>query len=186
MRIVAGRLKGKKLTVPEGRETRPTADRTREAVFNVLTHRFVNDSVSLHGAVVLDVFAGTGAMGLEAYSRGAAKAVFLENNPAALKVLKANVAACRLGRDALIVEGDATRPKTAILAADLAFLDPPYAEGLLAPALAALAARGWLVPGALAVAEGPARGDVALPPGFALLDDRRYGKARVLFLRWEG
>lgn len=188
MRIVAGSLRGRRLTAPEGLDVRPTNARAREAVFNILEHgRFGRDGASpLRGAQVLDGFAGTGAMGLEALSRGAAAAMFLESDRRALAAIRANVAACGVGAQATVMPADLRVPPRASAACDLVFLDPPYGEGLAGPALAALAAAGWFAPGATICLElGPedARPEAA---GFTLLDERRYGKARVAFLRYGG
>lgn len=184
MRIVGGRHRGRAIEVPPGRAVRPTSDRAREALFNILEHgRFAAEGSPFRDRTVLDAFAGTGALGLEALSRGAAHAIFLETAPEAARVLKANIA--RLGESsrATILPADATKPPRAPAAAALALLDPPYHQDLAAPALAALAAGGWLEPGALVVAEFAAREDLALPAGFTLLDERRYGAARLVFLR---
>ncbi|MCC7271731.1 MAG: 16S rRNA (guanine(966)-N(2))-methyltransferase RsmD [Alphaproteobacteria bacterium] len=182
MRIVAGRHRGRPLEAPAGDAIRPTGARVREAVFDILAHGAPAGHVMLPGASVLDAFAGTGAMGLEALSRGAARAAFIEKDRAAVATLRANVA--RLGEDARahVLQGDATRPPPAPAPADLVFLDPPYAEGVAAQALSALAAAGWLAPGAVAVVETAARDGFTPPEGFREIDRRRYGKAAVSFL----
>ncbi len=178
MKIIAGRWKGRALAAPEGLETRPTNIRARQAVFDILAHAPWCD---LQGAKVLDVFAGTGAYGLEALSRGAAAAAFMELAKPALVVLKANIAACK-AEAARVVAADALNPPAGS-PHDLVFLDPPYGNALLAPALAALAAKGWLAPGAVIVAElGPGETlDVAEP-----LAERAHGKARVKLWRYPG
>ena len=135
---------------------------------------------------MVDAFAGTGALGLEAWSRGAAKVTFIEKGEAALKALNANIKAAKAGTDCRVVVCDASKPLRATMPCDLALLDPPYHEGLLIPALEGLSAQGWLKPGAIVVAEGPAKGELDLPAGYEVLDDRKYGKARMLFLRWGG
>lgn len=186
MRIVGGVHRGRRLAAPPGETVRPTSDRAREAVFNILSHgRFAAAGLPFADRPVLDAFGGTGAFGLEALSRGAAAAVFIENNREALTALRRNVAA--LGEDdrAHIVAGDATRPPRAAFACAVAFLDPPYRGGLAAPALTALAAAGWLAPDALAVIELAAAEALPPVPGFALLDERVYGAARLVFLRRE-
>ena len=134
-------------------------------------------------AAVLDAFAGTGAFGLEALSRGAAEAVFIENDRDALAALRRNIATLGETARSRIIAGDATRPPRATVACAVAFLDPPYKSGLAAPALTALAAAGWLTPDALAVVEIGAREAFLPPDGFALLDERVYGAARLVFLR---
>jgi 16S rRNA (guanine966-N2)-methyltransferase len=184
MRIVAGRHRGRRLLAPTGATVRPTSDRAREALFNILSHgRLAVRGIPFAGEAVLDAFAGTGALGLEALSRGAAEALFLEQDPDALATLRRNVAA--LGEDARarVIPGDATRPPRAPSACALAFLDPPYRSGAAATALAALDATGWFKPEALAVVELAVREELAPPAGFILLDERVYGAARLVFLR---
>jgi len=191
MRIVAGRHRGRRLAAPPGDAIRPTSDRAREAVFNILAHGGfgAGGASPVAGAAVLDVFCGTGAMGLEAISRGAARATFIDNEPQALKAARANIAALRETEAARVMAADATRPPPRPKdqpPATLAFFDPPYAENIAGTALAAFAAQGWLAPGALCVVEEAARAaDFAPPPGFALLESRRYGAARVTILRFE-
>ena len=185
MRIVAGRHRGRRLLAPLGETVRPTSDRAREALFNILSHgNLAAEGVPFANAVVLDAFAGTGALGLEALSRGAAVAVFIEQDREALAILRKNITV--LGEDtrARVVPGDATRPPRTHSACALAFLDPPYRSGLAAPALAALAAAGWLAPDALAVVELAAREHFVPPAGFTLADERVYGAARLVFLRY--
>jgi 16S rRNA (guanine966-N2)-methyltransferase len=187
MRIVAGRHRGRRLLAPPGEVVRPTSDRAREALFNILSHgELAADGVPFAEAAVLDAFAGTGALGLEALSRGAAAVVFIEQDREALAILRRNVGA--LGEDARsrIIPGDATHPPRANVACVVAFVDPPYRSGLAAPGLAALAAAGWLAPGALAIVEVAAREELAPPAGFILLDERIYGAARLVFLHHEG
>src|SRR5438128_11106570 len=145
MRIVGGKHRGRRLLAPHGDTVRPTSDRAREALFNILSHGvFAGNGIPFAGAAVLDAFAGTGALGLEALSRGAAQAVFFERDPEALAVLRENVR--RLGEDARaqIMQCDATRPPRAGVSCAVAFLDPPYRSGLSAAALEATAAAGWL------------------------------------------
>ncbi len=187
MRIVGGRHRGRRLLAPPGDAVRPTSDRAREALFNILSHgRLAAAGLPFAGAAVLDAFAGTGAFGLEALSRGAAEAVFIERDRDALSALRRNIETLGETARARIVPGDATRPPRAAVACAVAFFDPPYASGLAGPALAALAAAGWLAAEALAVVEVAAREEPPRPDGFALLDERVYGAARLLFLRREG
>jgi 16S rRNA (guanine966-N2)-methyltransferase len=184
MRIVAGRHRGRRLLAPPGETVRPTSDRAREALFNILSHgRLTAEGFPFAGAAVLDVFAGTGALGLEALSRGAAEAAFIEQDRDALAALRRNIAALSEDAHSRIVPGDATRPPRAPSAYALAFLDPPYRSGLAAAALTALDAAGWLAPEALAVVELAAREHLPPPAGFSLVDERVYGAARLLFLR---
>jgi 16S rRNA (guanine966-N2)-methyltransferase len=185
MRIIGGRHRGRPLLAPAGAKVRPTGERAREALFDILSHGALADRGPAFVAKrVLDAFAGTGALGLEALSRGAAEAAFIERDAAALAVLRRNIAA--LGEDARarIFPADATRPPPAPAAVALAFLDPPYLSGLAAPALAALKAAGWFAPEATLIVEMAAREAFAPPAGFALFDERRYGAARLLFLRF--
>ena len=184
MRIVGGSHRGRRLRAPPGDTVRPTSDRAREALFDILSHgRFAAAGLPFAGAAVLDAFAGTGAFGLEALSRGAAEAVFIERERDVLGVLRHNIEALGEMARARIVPGDATRPPRGTVACVLAFLDPPYASGLAAPALAALAAAGWLAADALAVIELGVREEAPRPAGFAIVDERVYGAARLLFLR---
>jgi 16S rRNA (guanine966-N2)-methyltransferase len=184
MRIIAGKHRHRALLAPEGHAVRPTSDRARESVFDILAHgRFAEQDVCLD-AMVLDAFAGTGAFGLEALSRGARHAAFIEKDRDARAALQQNIAALGETPHAAIVNGDATRPPRATGACSLVFLDPPYGEDLAAPALKALAQSGWLADDALAVVEIAAKEDMEIPDGFAPLDERRYGAAKFLFLRY--
>jgi 16S rRNA (guanine966-N2)-methyltransferase len=156
-------------------------------LFNILTHGdFAAAGSPLAEASVVDAFAGTGALGLEALSRGAAAAVFIESDRTALAALRRNIAALDEEDAARVIAGDATRPPRPPFACAIAFLDPPYGSGLAAPALAALTALGWLTPQALAVAEIAAAETFTAPAGFALVDTRVYGAARLVFLRRQG
>mgnify|MGYP001286680164 CR=1 FL=1 len=187
LRIVGGTHRGRRLVVPQGEAVRPTSDRAREALFNILLHgRFATAGSPIAGRAVLDAFAGTGAFGLEALSRGAREAAFIENSREALAALRRNVGV--LGEDdrTHIASGDATRPPRAPFACAVAFLDPPYGSGLAAAALAALAVAGWLEAEALAIAEVAAREDFAAPAGFTAIEERVYGAARLVFLRYDG
>jgi 16S rRNA (guanine966-N2)-methyltransferase len=183
MRIVGGRHRGRPLEVPPGRDIRPTADRTREALFNILEHgRFAASGSPFAGKPVLDVFAGTGALGLEALSRGASHASFIELSP---KCVAGNVARLGETQRSRILQVDGTRPPPAPEAMSVVFLDPPYGAGLGAPALSALRDNGWFAARALAVLEVQAREAFAAPQGFAIADERRYGAARLIFLSVE-
>lgn len=179
MRIVGGSHKGRRLTAPDGRGTRPTSDRARESLFNILAH---SPLVELEDALVVDAFAGAGGLGLEALSRGAGHVWFLENHAAALAAIRANVSELREDARTTILRADATKPPPATQPCTLALVDAPYDKELSAPCLSALAARGWLAPGALAVVEVAAREILLPPPGFTIEDERTYGAARVVFL----
>jgi 16S rRNA (guanine966-N2)-methyltransferase len=184
VRIIAGRHRGKALEAPQGLAVRPTGERAREAVFDILTHgRFAERPVT-QDAMVLDAFAGTGAMGLEALSRGARYATFFEKDRAARATLMHNIA--HLGEAARSqILNDALAPQRANAPANLVFLDPPYDEAVAAQSLTALASVGWFAPDALLILELPARTRVELPAGFTRLEERRYGVAKFLFLRRE-
>jgi 16S rRNA (guanine966-N2)-methyltransferase len=187
MRIVGGNHRGRHLVAPPGEAVRPTSDRAREALFNILSHgAFAAAGVPFADRAVLDAFAGTGAFGLEALSRGAAEAVFIENDREALLALRRNIADLGESGRTRIVTGDATRPPPALVACAVAFLDPPYASGLAAPALAALAAAHWLTRDALVVVEIGAREPFIAPEGFIPIDERVYGAARLVFLQRDG
>lgn len=190
MRIVAGRHRGRRLEAPEGGAVRPTADRTREAMFNILTQGRLpwrdtppGAAEALAGVRVLDAFAGTGALGLEALSRGAAHVFFMESQAAALAACRRNVAA--LGEDSrsTVMQADVLRPPRADAPCHLVLMDPPYGQGLAPPALTALQAAGWLAADAMIVVELMAREPFEPPDGFETLDARKYGAARLVFLR---
>jgi 16S rRNA (guanine966-N2)-methyltransferase len=184
MRIVGGRNRGRRLLAPPGDTVRPTSDRAREALFNILSHgQFAGDGLPFGDAAVLDAFAGTGALGLEALSRGAAEAVFIERDHDALAILRRNIQTLGESSRARIMPGDATRPPRGTVSCAVAFLDPPYRSGLAGPALTALAAAGWLAPEALVVIETAAGEEFSPGEGFILLDERVYGAARLVFLR---
>jgi 16S rRNA (guanine966-N2)-methyltransferase len=183
VRIIAGSWRGRAIEVPPDNVVRPTSDRVREALFNRLAHSFSDIGFRLAGARVIDVFAGTGALGLEALSRGAAHAVFLDRNPEVIELIKRN--AGKLGADdrATIMNADGAHLPRAAVACDLAFLDPPYGEGLIEPALKGLALQGWLKPGGLVSVETDASEVVANVAGYALLDRRDYGRVALSTLQ---
>jgi len=185
LRIVAGRHRGRRLAAPEGLTTRPTSERVRQALFDMLWHAPWAGREAVEGARVLDAFAGTGALGLEALSRGAAHAVFIESDRAALAALRANVATLGELDRARVIQGDATRPPPADAPSALIFLDPPYAKALVPRALAALGAANWIAPDALVVAEA---GKAEAPdlPGDEQVAERAHGAAKLLVLRRRG
>jgi 16S rRNA (guanine966-N2)-methyltransferase len=183
MRITAGRLKGRPLAAPSDLAVRPTSDKVRQAVFNILEHGDLAP-FALQGARVIDLFAGTGALGLEALSRGARYALFIDDAAGARAILWRNVEALGLTGAAKIWRRDATHlGPCSGEPYDLAFLDPPYRRNLVGPALAALAQGGWLRPGAVAVAELARGDDIPSPDEFALRDERLYGDTRVVFFQ---
>jgi 16S rRNA (guanine966-N2)-methyltransferase len=181
-------FKGRTLRTPTGRTTRPTSDRARESLFNVLEH--APWSEGLAGRRVIDLFAGSGALGLEALSRGAAFALFVETDETARGAIRNNIEALglfgvtRLHRRSALDLGK--RPASLGAPFDLAFLDPPYGQNAAPLCLSALTAGGWLAPSALAVAETEAEALLAAPPGFELLDQRTTGAAAITALRWHG
>jgi 16S rRNA (guanine966-N2)-methyltransferase len=183
VRIVGGRLRGRALAVPKSQAIRPTAERLREALFNVLVHTYANP---IAGARVLDLFAGTGALGLEALSRGADFALFIDDAAEARALLRENVAALGLGGVSRIFRRDATRLGAAHALApfSLLFLDPPYGRGLAEKALASARAGGWIGPDALVVVEEAAKASFVGPEGFDELERRGYDDTELLILRY--
>jgi 16S rRNA (guanine966-N2)-methyltransferase len=185
MRVVGGSWRGRRLDAPPGGAVRPTSDRAREAVFNILEHgRHTQGGGSpIPGAHVLDAFAGSGALGIEALSRGAAHATFLDNDAAAVRAIERNLATLKALDRATVRRADCLAPPRTTAPCDLVFLDPPYNQGLAAPALAALADAGWIAKDTLCIVELSRDEALDVPDGFNLLDDRRYGRARVAILR---
>lgn len=185
MRIVAGRFKGRALAGPRSDAIRPTSDRLREALFNVLTHAY-GDPVA--GARVLDLFAGTGAMGLEAVSRGAAFALLVDNGAEARGVIRANVDALGAAGLTRIFRRDATKlgPAKPLEPFSLVFCDPPYGKGLAELALISAREGGWLAPDALVVVEEAVSSPLVPPEGFELLEERQYGDTKALVMRFSG
>jgi 16S rRNA (guanine966-N2)-methyltransferase len=184
MRIIGGRLGGRPLAAPKSQNVRPTSDRLRESLFNILAHRY-DDPIT--GARVLDLFAGTGALGLEALSRGAAFALFIDDGAEARALIRQNVEALGLGGVTRIFRRDATRlgavhPNEPF---GLVFLDPPYGKGLAEKALGSLHDGGWLAPHALVIVEDAADAGFAAPRGFAEIERRRYDDTEFTFLRKE-
>ena len=179
MRIVAGAWKGRTLTAPPGVDTRPTADRVRQALFDILLHAPWAGRSLIEGALVLDVFAGTGALGLEALSRGAARAVFVEQARTALTALRANISACKAADRCEVLAVDALSVPIGPRA-DIVFLDPPYRQDLIPKTLARLRAAGRLAAGGLIVAE-TGRDEPA--PADDPLAERVHGAARVTIWR---
>lgn len=178
MRIVGGQFRGRRLETPsktgKDQHIRPTSDRAREAIFNLLAHHAPE---ALDQTRVLDLFAGSGALGLEAASRGATHVTFVDKDPGSLALANRNAEA--LGVEASCLRADATRLPKAPDTAALIFCDAPYGKGLTAPALARARAQGWTGAGTVLVIETGADEDVALPDGFTLLTDRTYGAAKI-------
>lgn len=181
MRIVAGRFRGKTLIAPEDQSIRPTSDRAREALFNILASRM---GPNLEGVRVLDLFAGTGALGLEAVSRGASAVTFVDMGVEARGIIRDHIEAFGIGGIAKLLRRDATAlgPAGTIRPFDLVFLDPPYGKGLGERALVSARDGGWIAPGATIVLEESSEVAVAPPEGFTLEDRRVYGAAALHFL----
>jgi 16S rRNA (guanine966-N2)-methyltransferase len=186
LRIVSGDFRGKALITPAGDNTRPTSDRARQAIFNILEHAPWSEGVRERR--VIDLFAGSGALGFEALSRGASFCLFVETDEAARGAIRDNVDAMHLFGRTRVHRRSATdlgvRPGADGPAFDLAFLDPPYAKGLGEEALARLATGGWLAEGAIVVFERGASEPDPETPGYETLDARDYGAARVHFLKY--
>ena len=177
MRIVAGSIRGKKLVSPIGETTRPTHERTREAVFSAL-------QTLVLGARVLDCFAGSGAMALEAISRGAESAVLIEMDQSAAQVIGQNIALCRMEKQARLLQGDAIQALEGLTGPfDLVLLDPPYGKGLIEQALEVLTRRSLLSSDAVLVAETAAGEELDVPEGLSIYKEKKYGKNLVRFIR---
>ena len=184
MRVVGGQFRGRALAAPQSAATRPTSDRVREAVFNILAHGI--DDFSLDGAKVLDLFAGTGALGIEALSRGASFCMFVEEEASARGTIRENVEALGLTGVTKIFRRDVTGLGEAGKYAGFSvlFADPPYDKGLAEKALASAVSGGWLVANAIAVIEARAGATIDLPPAFHHLDTRIWGDTQVVFARF--
>jgi 16S rRNA (guanine966-N2)-methyltransferase len=182
MRVVGGRLQRRNRASPSTQQIRPTADRLRESLFNILAHAY-DDPVA--DARVLDLFAGTGALGIEAVSRGAEFTLFIDNGAEARALLRNNVEALGLGGVTKVYRRDATNlgPAHPLTPFSLVFLDPPYGKGLAGKALASLREGGWLVPDALVVVEEAKAACFAAPEGFEQLERRAYDDTEFVFLR---
>jgi 16S rRNA (guanine966-N2)-methyltransferase len=183
VRIVGGRLRGRALAAPSGIATRPTSDRVREALFNILSHGV--EAFQIEGARVLDLFAGTGALGIEALSRGAAYCLFVEDNADARGVIRDNIEALGLTGASKLWRRDAAKLGRAapMQPFQLLFADPPYGKGLGELALSAVAEGGWLESGAVCVLEEKTDAEIAIPSAFVSLEVRAYGDTSLHFLR---
>ncbi len=183
MRVTGGTLRGRNLSAPEGMGTRPTTDRVREALFNILIHHDWGEAIGdpLDGAIVLDAFAGTGALGIEAVSRGAAFACFFEKDHKALRALHMNIEHLKLAEQTAILPADVTKPPKAHRPCSLIFLDPPYRKGLIPTALSALAEKGWLAPNAMLICETAKNETRDMPASCELLLEKTYGDTKIGF-----
>jgi len=184
VRIVGGEFRGRPLGTPRSNSIRPTTDRTREALFNILSHRFAE---KLDGARVLDLFAGTGALGLEALSRGASFCLFIEESAEGRGLIRDNVESFGLTGRSKIFRRDATALGEAgtMQPFGLLFADPPYGKGLGERALQSARSGGWLVPGALCVVEEAAVAPFAPGPGFSVIDERGYGETVIRLIEYD-
>jgi 16S rRNA (guanine966-N2)-methyltransferase len=184
MRIVGGSFRGRVLKVPQSQTIRPTSDRLRESIFDILAHAY-GDPVA--GANVVDLFAGTGALGLEALSRGASRVLFVDDGTEARALLRANIEALGMGGVTRVFRRDATKlgqaPPGEVFS--LALLDPPYGKGLAIRALASLVSGGWLAQDALVLVEEAAQIDIELPNGLVKEESRQYGDTQILIARKE-
>jgi 16S rRNA (guanine966-N2)-methyltransferase len=184
VRITGGHLGGRKLATPSDNRVRPTSDKARQAIFNILRHQ--DWSFTLEGARTADLFAGTGALGIEAISQGASFCLFVEDAAESRALIQTNIEALGLTGVTKIFRRDATQLGKMAQASggpfDLVFLDPPYRKDLIAPALASLREGGWLAAHALVIAETGEDETIAVE-GFEILDERAYGETRVTFLR---
>jgi 16S rRNA (guanine966-N2)-methyltransferase len=187
MRITGGKFGGRALAAPRDGRVRPTSDKVRQAIFNILQHHDFGPGFALEGARAADLFAGTGALGVEALSHGASFCLFVDDSAESRAIIRENVEALSLTGASKIWRRDATQLGPIAAGAggpfELVFLDPPYRKGLIAPALASLREGGWLADGAVVVAETADDDDDPLTDGFERMDDRFYGDTRVLFLR---
>jgi 16S rRNA (guanine966-N2)-methyltransferase len=185
MRVVAGRLKGRNIASPTTQAIRPTADRLREALFNILMHGYGNPVLD---ARVLDLFAGTGALGIEAVSRGAGFTLFVDNGAEARALLRNNVEALGLGGVTKVYRRDAADlgPAHPVEPFALAFLDPPYGMKLAEKSLASLRDGGWLVPDALVIVEEATSAAFAAPTGYEEIERRAYDDTEFTFLKFVG
>lgn len=185
MRIIAGTHRGKALARPPGNITRPMMDKVRESVFNILTHQNwkASDSNSLNDAIILDAFAGSGAIGLEAVSRGAKFAYFFDKSPKALAIVRENVWNLQEQQRCKLLKADATKPPRTTHAMDLVFLDPPFGKNLVLICLPPLLREGWIDENTLIVAEVATNEGLIIPETFNVVFEKTYGTARVLFLQ---
>ncbi len=183
MRIISGLYKGRVLETPEGDDIRPTSDKVRGSVFNILRGRGV-----LHGARVMDVFCGTGALGLEALSNGAASCVFVDSEKRSLNLARRNVEALGAqGGEFILQDVQALKARgSGMTPMELVFMDPPYGEGLVVLALEALDRGGWLADGCVVVVEVEKGFSGGIGAPFVIEDERSYGRSKVLFLRYKG
>jgi len=178
-RIVAGKFRGRRLEVPAGNTVRPTSSRMRERVFSILEHGRYPD---LAGARVADLFAGSGALGLEALSRGAVSATFVEKSPASIDCIRQNIRALKVDKIATLLTTNAHNLPAAEAPYDIVFMDPPYSKGLVEPTLESLIKAGWINPNSAIICELKSDDGLSLPASLEIIDDRSQGKQRTVFL----
>ncbi|MCH2547332.1 MAG: 16S rRNA (guanine(966)-N(2))-methyltransferase RsmD [Alphaproteobacteria bacterium] len=185
MRIISGKHRGRRIAMHDDADIRPTSGRTREAIFNILVHgSFGRDGESpLIGKRIIDIFCGTGGLGLEALSRGASHVTFVDRNTQSLKLARENVEHFHETENTSFIRSDSTQLPPAAYPCTVAFADPPYNKGLAAPALQSLKQSGWLEPDALVVLELSSHELLHVPEGFDQIDERVYGNSKVLILR---
>lgn len=186
LRIFAGKHRGRKLEVIDNKKLRPTAGRTREAIFNILNHgRFAGDGQRfLEGSKVVDLFCGSGALGFEALSHGAAHCVFIDIDQEHLSVVRGNAQHLGEEKNVTLIRSDSSSPPAAKFPCDLIFIDPPYHSNLIQAALKNLAARGWLRTGSVIVVEMDKRENLPEVQGFQPITERVYGRTRISLLEW--
>lgn len=185
MRIISGKHRGRRIAMNEDTDIRPTSGRTREAIFNILTHGSFgrNGESPLVGKRVIDIFCGTGGLGLEALSRGAEHVTFVDRNGPSLALARENVERFGETEHTTFIRSDSTQLPPATFPCTVAFADPPYNKGQAAPALKSLKDSGWLEPYALVVLELSAHELLHIPEGYELMDERKYGNSKILILR---
>lgn len=185
MRIISGKHRGRRIAMAEGTDIRPTSGRTREAIFNILTHGSFgrNGESPLVDKRVVDIFCGSGGLGLEALSRGAAHVTFIDRNPHSLSLARENAERFKETETTSFIRSDSTQLPPAPHPCTVVFADPPYNKGMAAPALESLRKNGWLEQNALVVLELSAHELLHIPAGYELMDERRYGNSKVLILR---
>jgi len=188
MHVISGKYKGRRIETLPGKEIRPTTGRAKEAMFNILTHgRFYGEASPLPGARVIDIFCGSGALGLEALSRGAEHVTFVDENPKALEITRKNIEHIGVTGSADFLRADSTRvPPTRKDPCTLAFVDPPYETGVAAKAVENLISGKWLAPGAIIVIEQSKREDLKTPVGCTGLDERIYNSTKIIILEYAG
>ncbi len=183
MKIIAGKHKGRNIESLPGKDIRPTSGRTRGAVFNILTHgRFYGENSPIIGSRIVDIFCGTGALGLEAFSRGAAHVTFVDENQRAVDITRKNVEKFGEMKNASFIRSDSTRIPPAIKPCKLAFLDPPYESGLAPKGLKSLVKGGWLEKGAIVVVEISKKEELEIPEEFEKVSERIYNSTKIILL----